>query len=178
MTPKAKTWLKLALLGIGVAVAVRVMFESSRAAMGGHSKLANFSGKDIRGKSFSLADYRGHQPVIIDFFATWCGPCQQEWPELEAAARKYQDKGLVVVAITDESAAEVNAFPKYQKSPIRVLPDGGEVGRAYGITSFPHTFFLNAKGEVVDHLEGYAPGSLPGEPQAMGRGQTSSAVPR
>jgi thiol-disulfide isomerase/thioredoxin len=160
MTPKAKTWLKWGLLGVGIALAVRVMFESSRAAMGGHSKLANFSGTDIRGKRFSLADYRGHQPVIIDFFATWCGPCQMEWPELEAAARKYQDKGLVVVAVTKESAQEVNVFPKYQKSPIRVLPDGAAAGDAYGASEIPHTFFFNAKGELVGNVEGYTPDSL------------------
>lgn len=160
MTPKAKTWLKWGLLGVGLALVVRIMFESSSAAVGGHGKLASFSGKDIRGKQFSLAEYRGHQPVIVDFFATWCGPCQAEWPELEAAARKYQDKGLVVVAVTTESPQEVNAFPKYQKSPIRVLPDGGEVANAYRINSFPHTFFFNAKGELVNDMPGYDPDGL------------------
>lgn len=101
------------------------------------------------GSSTSLAAYRG-RPVVINFWATWCPPCRLEMPELVRAYERYQDQGLVVLAINDaEAHDQVAAFVQEFGLPLPVIIDPqGEVMRAYKTNALPSTFFIDRRGVV------------------------------
>jgi cytochrome c biogenesis protein CcmG, thiol:disulfide interchange protein DsbE len=106
------------------------------------------------GHYVSLSQYTG-KPVIVNFWASWCFPCQQETPLL---ARWYkQQHGKVVLLGLDEndsaSAAEKFARAKGVTYPLGFDPNV-TVAPAYGIDALPQTFFLNAKHQIVDHVVG------------------------
>jgi cytochrome c biogenesis protein CcmG/thiol:disulfide interchange protein DsbE len=106
------------------------------------------------GQHVSLSQYAG-KPVIVNFWASWCGPCQQETPLL--ASWYKQEHGKVVLLGLDEndsaSAALNFAHAKGVTYPLGFDPNV-TVAPAYGIDALPQTFFLNAKHQIVDHWPG------------------------
>jgi peroxiredoxin len=111
----------------------------------------DFALNDVSGNSVQLSDYAG-QPVIINFWATWCGPCRVEMPELEAAYQAHQEEGLVILALDQqESAEDVSKFFKeLGLNFTAVLDTEGTVSELYGVASvLPTTFFINGDGEVT-----------------------------
>lgn len=111
----------------------------------------DFTLKDLEGNSHTLSELRG-QPVIINFWATWCAPCRIEMPELQAAFERYADDDLMILALdNDESADAVRAF-FYDEMDLTFTPlldDGSQVAELYGVFNFPSTFFVNADGEIT-----------------------------
>ena len=106
------------------------------------------------GRQVSLSQYAG-QPVIVNFWASWCEPCQQETPLL---ANWYdRQHGHVVIVGLDENdtAASALQFAKAKgvSYPIGVDPQLA-AANAYGVTGLPQTFFLNAQHRIVDHVLG------------------------
>ena len=102
----------------------------------------------------SLSAYAG-QPLIVNFFASWCGPCQQETPLL---ARFYRDEhGKVAVVGLDENDVMSNAL-SFARSKGVSYPIGWDPGltaaSAYGVSGLPQTFFLDAKHRIVDRVFG------------------------
>jgi thiol-disulfide isomerase/thioredoxin len=105
-------------------------------------------------KAVALESYRG-KPMIVNFWARWCGPCRVEIPELIKVHDKYQKKGLVVLGIGLEDKAEsVRDFMKaYEMSyPVLLAKDKGiELMQALGNpkAGLPYTIVVNRKGEIV-----------------------------
>ena len=99
----------------------------------------------------SLADLKG-QPVILDFWATWCGPCQMQTPILDRVARRYQDKGLKVIGVNvfddDHSAARNDAKAKNLSYPI-VVDDKGMVQRDYAVNNLPSLILVDREGRIA-----------------------------
>ncbi len=113
----------------------------------------DFSLPDLNGKSVSLAQFRG-QPVVINFWATWCPPCRDELPRLAAAYEREKD-GVAFIAISDEPADVVGPFVKQNSIPyVNLLDDGDRVATAYGIRALPTTVFVNRDGEIVVYYTG------------------------
>jgi thiol-disulfide isomerase/thioredoxin len=77
-------------------------------AVTGNGPAANFTLKSTSGENFQLSEYRG-QVVLINFWASWCGPCRQEMPHLESIQQKYQDLGFTVFGVNVEQADRVYA---------------------------------------------------------------------
>jgi len=106
------------------------------------------------GQHVSLRQYTG-KPVIINFWASWCSPCQQETPLL--ASWYKQQHGKVVLLGLDENdsatAAEKFAHAKGVTYPLGFDPNV-TVAPGYGVDALPQTFFLNAKHQIVDHVIG------------------------
>ena len=106
------------------------------------------------GQHVSLSQYAG-KPVIINFWASWCAPCQQETPLL-ASWYKAQH-GTVNLVGLDENDSTANALKfahaKGVSYPIGVDPQLA-AANAYGVTGLPQTFFLNAQHRIVDHVLG------------------------
>ncbi|HEX5301723.1 MAG TPA: TlpA disulfide reductase family protein [Streptosporangiaceae bacterium] len=106
------------------------------------------------GQQVSLSGYRG-QPLIVNFFASWCEPCQKETPLLAAFYRT--EKGKVALVGLDENDAVANATTFTQKEragyPVGFDP-AGTAATAYGVNALPQTFFLNARHQVVDRVFG------------------------
>jgi cytochrome c biogenesis protein CcmG, thiol:disulfide interchange protein DsbE len=101
------------------------------------------------------AAYRG-RPVVINFWASWCLPCRDESPLLEAAWRRYRGRGVVVLGIDtrdfiDDGRSFVEQFgltyPHGYDGP-------GKLADQYGLTGFPETFVIDRRGRIVEHLVG------------------------
>jgi peroxiredoxin len=105
--------------------------------------------KDMNGNDVPLADYRG-KVILLNVWATWCGPCQAEIPELVEAYNKYKEQGVVIVGVSlDDSADTLRAYaPKKQMNyPILLMRD--EFDEAYGpIFGVPITFFIGRDGKI------------------------------
>jgi thiol-disulfide isomerase/thioredoxin len=106
------------------------------------------------GQQVALSGYRD-QPLIVNFFASWCEPCQQETPLLASFYRT--EKGKVAVVGLDENDVATNASAFTQKErvgyPVGFDP-AGTAATAYGVNALPQTFFLNARHQVVDRIFG------------------------
>lgn len=106
------------------------------------------------GQKVSLSDYAG-RPLIVNFFASWCLPCQKETPLL---ARFYRtEHGRVAIVGLDENDAQSSAVSFTRKEgvgyPVGFDP-GVTAASAYGVAALPQTFFLNAKHRIVDRIFG------------------------
>ncbi|MGZ6340749.1 MAG: TlpA disulfide reductase family protein [Candidatus Limnocylindrales bacterium] len=111
---------------------------------------------DLDGKPIRLADLRGH-PVWIDFWASWCPPCQAETPVLRDMYASYKDRGLVLIAISvqETDAADVRAYATRYGLPYTVAADlTGDVFRRYRIYGLPTQFFLDGEGVIRSVVQG------------------------
>ena len=109
----------------------------------------DFTLPDVDGNEIALSSLAG-QPVIINFWATWCPPCRLEMPELQEAFEAYQDQGLVILVVNQQEQEEdVRAFFEEMSFTYTPLMDkDGEVGRAYGVVGLPSTFFVDKNGAI------------------------------
>lgn len=116
-------------------------------AVGGRAP--TFSLPSASGSEISLADLAG-QPVVINFWATWCLPCRAEMPELEAAYRAHESDGLAVLAINlGESREEIVPFGRELGLSFPLLLDPlGQTTAEYGVRGLPTTFFLDRSGQI------------------------------
>ena len=110
---------------------------------------ADFTLKDLHGKKYTLSELRG-KIVMVNFWATWCGPCRLEMPELDTLYTHFQSQGLVVLSITDEDPFKVNSFiaPNGYHPPV-LIDSKGEVHKQFHIEGIPRTFVINRDGKLV-----------------------------
>lgn len=104
-------------------------------------KGADFTLKDLGGNSVSLSQFAG-QYVLLDFSATWCGPCNQSIPRLQELHSAYDGKGLVVLAVYEEDAQTVKQHMAEHGARYKVLIDSNKAASSrYSVRAFP-TFYL------------------------------------
>jgi cytochrome c biogenesis protein CcmG, thiol:disulfide interchange protein DsbE len=116
---------------------------------------ADFSLSTLDGDAASLRDYRG-RVVILNFFATWCGPCRAEMPDMQAIYGELRDRGLVVVAVNQGEAEEsVTAFAREFGLTFPLLLDSDlAIGKMYAVRGYPTTVVIDRKGIVRDVIVG------------------------
>jgi peroxiredoxin len=109
-----------------------------------------FSLPDLVGKKIQLKEFRG-KLVLLNFFATWCGPCREEMPGMERLFRAHHDKGFVVLAVNlQESAKTVRPFVQQLKLSFPTVLDGeGSVSREYGVRALPVSFLIGRDGNIL-----------------------------
>ncbi|MDH4037913.1 MAG: redoxin domain-containing protein [Candidatus Krumholzibacteria bacterium] len=113
-----------------------------------------FTLADLAGRQVSLSEHRG-KVVLLDFWATWCGPCRLEMPHVDALSRELAREGLMVFAITSESRELASDFLKKNGIGLRCLIDaGGKVFQAYQIEALPTVVVIDRDGKVSDVLVG------------------------
>jgi peroxiredoxin len=118
----------------------------SRSTKGTEFTLADLSGKHVR-----LADFRGNV-VVLNFFATWCGPCRKEMPGLEKLYQHYQHKGLVVVGVSGDVQGKdvVDPFVKeYNLTFPVVLDPQNTVSKQYRVRGIPTIYLLDRQGRIA-----------------------------
>ena len=109
----------------------------------------NFTLKDIDGKSWKLSELRG-KVVVVNFWATWCPPCHKEMPDLDDLFKEFSNRGLIVLAVTDEKPDVVRKYLAQHPVSYTILLDPGrQVNKDYQIDGIPKSFFYNAKGKLV-----------------------------
>ena len=115
----------------------------------------NFTAPSIDGEIISLNDIKG-KATIIDFWASWCGPCRRENPNIVRVYEKYKDKGLVIIGVSLDKSGQKDRWQKaieddkldwYQVGSLQYFND--PVARMYNISSIPAAFILDEDGKIV-----------------------------
>ncbi len=112
-------------------------------------------------KTFDLAEHKGKDVVILDFWATWCGPCRKALPLVAEAAAAFKDKGVVFCAVNEqEMSKEVKKFLEDEKLtlPIVGMDREGNVGKLYQVEGIPQTVVIGRDGNVLRVHVGYDQG--------------------
>jgi thiol-disulfide isomerase/thioredoxin len=124
-------------------------------AFGVGNPASSFTLNDLEGNLIHLDEFKG-KPVLINFWATWCGPCRFEMPAIQSRYNEYGDE-LVVIAINfDETERVVQQFvDELGLSFIVLLDPGGTVQRDYRVRAYPTTYFLDEESVVKFQHIGY-----------------------
>ena len=111
----------------------------------------DFQLDSLDGQPVSLSDFRGN-PVLLNFWASWCGPCKSEMPYIQRIHEEWSGKGLVILAVDiGESSATVSEFvEKYALSFMVLLDIDQEVALKYNVRNIPTTFFIDKSGKIQD----------------------------
>jgi cytochrome c biogenesis protein CcmG, thiol:disulfide interchange protein DsbE len=109
----------------------------------------------VAGQSFVMSGLKGRW-VVVNFFASWCGPCQDEEPELVrfAADHKGAEEPVILGIVYDDSAPNARSFMRSTGASWTAIVDPGNLKIAYGVTGPPETFVVSPEGTVVAHYIG------------------------
>jgi peroxiredoxin len=136
-----------------------VLFAGQALAVGLQEEAPDFTLKSLDGGNLRLEEYRG-QVVLINFWASWCGPCRQEMPLLDRLHHRYEDTGFAVLGINVEgdsdSAQEIVDKTKVT-FPI-LIDDGQKVSELYSLEAMPSTVVVDRDGVIRYIHLGYKPG--------------------
>jgi cytochrome c biogenesis protein CcmG/thiol:disulfide interchange protein DsbE len=145
--------LPIILLGLLLVALLARGGSASPTAIG--NTAPDFSLVDLEGNSIHLAGLRG-RPVIVNFWASWCVPCIEEFPLLREAAANHADDGLVVVGIVYQDRAQAaRDFMAHNGATWAAAADpDGLVAEAYGILAPPETFFIGRDGTIAARVLG------------------------
>jgi peroxiredoxin len=119
----------------------------------------DFTLTDANGQSVTLSDLRG-QVIMINFWASWCGPCRQEMPLLEQIHQRYEPLGFTLLGVNvEENSADGKAFLRDQPVSFPVLydPENG-ISKLYDVIAMPSTVLIDRQGNVRYLHHGYKPG--------------------
>lgn len=122
-----------------------------------------FKTTDLAGKALDLKALRG-KVLLINFWATWCGPCRAAIPMLESMHKKYGNKGLVVIGVSVDDASTKNQVPAFKKAAnitytLSANPETNQkMATKYRVEGIPALFLIDQKGVVRWSQSGYAPG--------------------
>ncbi len=112
----------------------------------------------LDGGTVSLSDLRG-QVVIMEFWATWCGPCHYSTPSLEVIYRAYHPRGVTVLLVNaGESAEDVRAWAGTRFTAPILLDEDGRVARLYQVHGIPRLLVIDQGGQILYDRSGYAGG--------------------
>ena len=115
----------------------------------------DFTLQDLQGKQVKLSDFRG-KAVLLNFWATFCGPCKVEMPWLVELQKQYGPQGfeIVGVALDDSGKDKIEKFAKEMGVNYTILQGQDAVGDAYGAVGLPATYYIDRSGKIIDSALG------------------------
>ena len=125
-------------------------------AAGPREAAPDFKLKDIEDRDVSLSDFEG-KVVLLNFWATWCGPCKIEMPWFVEFQRKYKDRGFSVIAVSmdEEGWDVVRPFVDELKPNFPIVIGNDEMGDEYGgVVALPTTFIIDKEGKIASSHQG------------------------
>lgn len=134
-----------------------MLFSSSGTQSEQKGKAPNFVLKSSDGKTVELKKLTG-KVVVVNFWATWCGPCRAEIPGMIEVYKQYKSKGLEIVGVSLDQQGwdQVRPFIEKLKVPYPIVVGDSKLADAYGgIDAIPVTFFIDKKGNIVERHLGY-----------------------
>jgi cytochrome c biogenesis protein CcmG/thiol:disulfide interchange protein DsbE len=128
---------------------------ATEVADGKHPTAPNFTLRNIgRGGDTALTSFRG-KVVVLNFWASWCGPCKDEAPALEELSQKYAGRLAVVGVDSQDATSDAGAFAaRYHLTYPLVHATGNELYQRWGLTAFPETFIIDRSLRVMHHFAG------------------------
>lgn len=167
MKPRLPSWTltpALILLAFGAILIIgksAMVAQNPPPPVGDSTRFPDFSGETADGGTFHLADQKG-KVVLVNFWATWCGPCQMEIPDLIALQKKYGPRGFVVVGLSEDSDLKTAAaFVKQTGITYPILKTPDVVHQAVPVSGLPTSFLLDRQGAVVKTVDGIYPNIRP-----------------
>lgn len=136
-------------------VPVKIIEKKKTASITPYRKKApNFYGESISGKDISLKSIiRNKKITLIDFWASWCGPCRNQNPHLRKLYKKYHSKGFEIVGVSEDKYADINkwknAVANDQLPWKQIIDDGNRIANMFGVKGLPHTVLLDSKGGII-----------------------------
>ncbi len=130
------------------------LLQGAGRRLGALGKEIEVVGKTPNGKEVNLAKLKG-KVVLVDFWATWCGPCVREIPNIKKMYAKYHDKGFEVIGISvDKEKDKLDEFLKEEKLPWPCIydsgaPEGERLAEYFGVLSIPQAILVDQQGHVV-----------------------------
>lgn len=114
--------------------------------------------KAADGSTVKLSDFRG-KIVVLDFWATWCGPCKAAMPSVQKVSKAYEKKGVVVIGVNawEQDPRLAVAYMKQQKYDYHLVLGGDAVAANYHVEGIPTLVIINDKGTVAEVHVGYDP---------------------
>ena len=143
------------------ALALALLAGPAGAALAPRMPAPDFTLRRLDGPNLRLAEQRG-QVVLVNFWATWCGPCRQELPQLDRLYEKYRSAGFVLLGVNvDDDAARAAGIARQLGLRFPVLFDADKsVSRLYELQSMPATVLIDRDGRVRYLHRGYQDGVL------------------
>jgi len=142
-----------------LAIVLLLAIAPLAVALTGSGQAANFTLKSADGENIRLSEYRG-QVVLINFWASWCGPCRQEMPHLDDIHRKYEPMGFTVFGVNVEQDRTM-ADKVLRDIPVTfpiLFDDNNLVSELYDVDAMPATVLVDRNGEIRYMHRGYKPG--------------------
>jgi cytochrome c biogenesis protein CcmG, thiol:disulfide interchange protein DsbE len=117
----------------------------------------DFSRADFAGQPLHLADYRG-KLVLLNFWASWCGPCLEEMPRFFGWQKDYGARGLQIIGVSmDDDAASARRLLARRPAPYPMVPGDAKLGDTFGgVLGLPLTYLIDPRGRIVGRYEGNA----------------------
>ena len=109
--------------------------------------------RNADGEVQSLAQYRG-RVIVMDFWATWCGPCAKMMPRLQKLHEKLADKGVVVFGVNSWEKSDPVALMKEKRYSYELLLNGEQIAEAYKVTTLPVVYIVGVDGKIIYCHEG------------------------
>ncbi|MEZ5557338.1 MAG: TlpA disulfide reductase family protein [Pseudomonadales bacterium] len=147
------------IVSLGCGVLLTVLLSGNAGAVTLEEPAPDFTLKSLGGGNLRLDEYRG-QVVLINFWASWCGPCRQEMPILDRLHQRYEDTGFAVLGVNVEGDARPaqEIVDKTQVSFPVLIDEGQKVSELYQLEAMPSTVVVDRDGNVRYVHRGYKPG--------------------
>jgi peroxiredoxin len=149
-------------LGTLLAISMIVAMPLTSGSQEVKTQVPDFKLQTPEGETMSLKEHLEKGPVLLNFWTTWCKPCQKELPELQKLYHRYKDQGFTLFAISEDnqrtqSRVRPTVRSRKYKFPVLMDPDQ-KVGNLFGVRSYPTNVLISPEGKIVMNSQGYRKG--------------------